>query len=103
MSRPTNVATDLAELMDSTDDALGKDETILTAANELRSILNVRVCRIESFLSYENIEWAFWSYVRRCAKSCKSRLRGIVRYDRHKVRNCLILSLTNLAAWKMGR
>jgi hypothetical protein len=44
MSRPTNVATDLAELMDSTDDALGKDETILTAANELRSILNVRVC-----------------------------------------------------------
>jgi len=40
MSRPTNVASDLAELMDSTDDALGKDETILTAANELRSILN---------------------------------------------------------------
>jgi len=40
MTRPTNVATDLAELMDSTDDALAKDETILTAANELRSILN---------------------------------------------------------------
>ena len=43
MSRPTDTVTkDLAELMDSTDDALGKDDTILTAANELRSILNVR-------------------------------------------------------------
>lgn len=41
MSRPTDVTKDLAELMDATDDALGKDDTIVTAANELRSILQV--------------------------------------------------------------